>query len=189
MNRTDVTLPKPKPVTLDPRKSALLVLDIGQRWGTDPKLPCHQLAQKMTPFLRRAREVGMLIIFTVAAYDRGTPNGRVYDILERRPCEAVIFPDSFDKFTGGELGTLLRIYEVDTLVITGYRSNVAVLYTATMAARNFSYRVVIPVDGIVTLKDYEQEYTLYQFTSFQPKISERFLFTTLDGIHCTTNHK
>jgi nicotinamidase-related amidase len=182
MSRTEVIMPEPKSVTLNPEKSALLVLDIGQRCA-DPGLPCHGLASRMIPFLERVREAGILIIFTISAHEKGTPNGQVYAPLKRRPSEAVIFPDSFDKFASGELGTLLGLYGVDTLVITGYRSNIAVLYTATTAAREFNYQVVLPIDGMATLTDYEQEYTLFQFTVFRQKITKLFTFTMLDRIH------
>ena len=182
MNNPGLALPQPQAVTLDPEKSALLVLDVSQRCA-DPKLPCHQLALRMTGFLERARGVGLLIIFTISANLKGTPEGKVYSILKRRPSEAVLFPDAFNKFASGELQSLLNLYDVDTLVITGYRSNIAVLYTATTAVRELKYKVVIPIDGMTTRTDYEQEYTLYQFTALRPEAASLFTFTKLDRIH------
>ena len=179
---TEIRVPEPKPARVNPEKSALLVLDISQRCA-DPKLPCHKLAERMIPFLKRAREANLLIVFTISAHLKGTPEGKVYSPLNRRPSEAIIFPDAFDKFAGGELQTLLKLYNLDTLLMTGYRSNIAVLYTATTAARELNYNVIIPIDGIATLTDYEQEYALFQLTVFRPEISKRFMFTTLDMIH------
>ncbi len=173
--------PNPQPVTLDPGKSALLVLDISQRCA-DPKLPCHRLGHAMTGFLEKARGAGLLIVFTISANLKGTPEGEVYSILKRRPSEAVLFPDAFNKFAGGELQGLLKLYDIDTLVITGYRTNIAVLYTATTAVRELKYKVVIPIDGVAATTDYEQEYTFYQFTVIRPEAARLFTFTRLDMI-------
>jgi len=181
MSTPEPILPKAEPVTIAADKSALLVLDLGQRCA-DPEQPCHKLVPGITRFLERARAAGIPIIFTISARLKGTPDGQVYSGFKRRPSEAVIFPDGFDKFTGGELQSLLRLYDVDTLIITGYRSNVAVLYTVTKAAREFNYEVVIPIDGIAALTDYEQQYTLFQFTVLPAGAAQHFTFTTLDMI-------
>lgn len=181
MNRPEPMLPHPEPVTITVEKSALLVLDGSQRWG-NPNLACHKLGPGIKAFLDRAREVGLPIIYTISARQKGKPEGQVYSLLNRRPSEPVIFPDGFDKFTGGELESFLNLYDVDTLIITGYRSNISVLNTATKATRELKYKVVIPIDGIAALTDYEQEYTLFQFTVLPTQAAELFTFTTLDMI-------
>jgi nicotinamidase-related amidase len=181
MDRTEPILPQPEPVTINPQRSALLVLDGSQRWG-NPEMACHKLVPGMSKFLDRAREAGIPIVFTISAGLRGTPEGQVYTGLKRRPSEPVIFPDGFNKFTGGELESFLNLYGPDTLIITGYRSNISVLNTATKATRELKYKVVIPIDGIIAITDYEQEYTLFQFTVLPAQANELFTFTTLDMI-------
>lgn len=96
--------------------------------------------------------------------------------------EPVIYPDGFDKFTGGELQSYLNLYDVDTLIITGYRSNISVLNTATKATRELGYKVIIPMDGITAKTDYEQKYTLFHFTVLPIQAAELFTFTMLDMI-------
>lgn len=174
-------LPQPKPVTIHVEKSALLVLDISERC-IDSKLACHQLAQVMKPFLDHARGVGLPIIYSISARLKGTPEGHVYNLLKRRPAEPVIYADGFNKFAGGELQGFLKLYGVDTLIITGYRSNISVLHTAVKATRELKYHVVIPMDGIATNTEYEQEYTLYHFTVLPAQAAKRFTFTTLEMI-------
>ena len=102
-----INLPKPAPVSLRADKSAVLVLDGSARWG-NPELPCHKLVPGMRRFLDRARDAGLPIIYTVSYRRRGTPEGEVYSGLARKPSEPVIFPDSFDKFAGGQLHTYLN---------------------------------------------------------------------------------
>ncbi len=181
MSTPEPILPEAQPVTVITEKSALLVLDLSQLCA-DPKETCHKLVPGITRFLDRTRAAGIPAIFTISDYLKGKPNGQVYSGFKRTPSEAVIFPDGFDKFGSGELQRLLSPYNVDTLIITGYRSNIAVLYTATAAAREFKYNVVIPIDGLVALTDYEQQYTLFQFTVLPGEAARRFTFTTLDMI-------
>jgi nicotinamidase-related amidase len=174
-------LPVPKPVELLADKTAVLVLDGSRRWG-NPDLPCHQLVPGMKRFLQKARDAGLPIIYTVSFQKKGTPEGEVYSGLEKRPSEPVIYPDGFDKFTGGVLQSYLRLYNVDTLIFTGYRSNICVLHTATTAARECKYNVVIPMDGMAAITDYELEYTLVHFQVIPKQASKRFSFTNLDLI-------
>jgi len=173
--------PKPKAVIVDITKTALLVLDGSQRWS-DPTMACHQLVPGVSKFLDRARRAGLPVIFTISARKKETPDGEVCSDLNRRLSEPVIYPDGFDKFTSGELQAFLSLYDIDTLIMTGYRSNISVLYTATKAARELKYNVVIPIDGIAATTDYEQQYTLYQFTVLPAQAARRFSFTTLDEI-------
>ncbi len=174
-------LPEPEPIAVDVNKTAILVLDGSQRWG-NPELPCHRLVPGVLKFLERARKVGLPIIYTVSFRSKGTPEGQVFTGLKRRVSEPVIYPDGFDKFTGGELQSYLNLYDVDTLIISGYRSNISVLNTATKATRELRYKVIIPIDGMTAITDYEQEYTLFHFTVLPVQAAELFAFTMLDMI-------
>ncbi|MFB0505341.1 MAG: hypothetical protein ACETWT_01270, partial [Thermodesulfobacteriota bacterium] len=88
MSKPEPILPQPRSVTITVEKSALLVLDISQRCA-DPQLACHKLGPRMKTFLDRAREVGLPIIYTISTRLKGTPEGQVYSVLERRPSEPV----------------------------------------------------------------------------------------------------
>jgi len=181
MNVTPVK-PQPKPVTLDAKKTALIVLDQNQQ-VEEPGSHGHTLIPGLTKLLAKARKAGIYIMFTVPRILKGTPHEQVYSSYQRKSTEPVIYPDGYDKFVGGEMeGLLKQKPTVDTLIFVGSRSNLSVLYTATRAARNFLYKVVIPVDGHAAESRYEEEYTLHQFATFPGGVSERFTFTTIDGI-------
>ncbi|MBW1999328.1 MAG: cysteine hydrolase [Deltaproteobacteria bacterium] len=181
MEESRPEVPKPQPIILNSNKSALLVLDISERC-VDPDMTCHELAPRLKAFIDRARAACLPIIYSISARLKGTPEGEVYSLLERRPSEPVIYPDSFDKFAGGEMQSFLALYDVDTLIVTGYRANICVLHTAVTATRDLKYRVVMPIDGIAAKNEYEKEYALIHFSVLPLQASRLFTFSTLEMI-------
>jgi nicotinamidase-related amidase len=173
--------PEPKPVALDAKSTAILVLDLNARCH-DAKQICYQLTPRLGEFLEKARKASVLIVYSVSASAKGTPLGEVASPLKRRDNEPVIYPDAFDKFVGGELQSLLKGKGIKTLVVTGASTNAAVLYTATTAARMHRFNVVIPMDGMVANSNYEQEYTFHQFTVLPSDASKQFQFTKLEMV-------
>ncbi|MDP2718273.1 MAG: isochorismatase family protein [Dehalococcoidia bacterium] len=181
MNTKAPKLPELQAVTLDANKTALLVLDLTELCA-DPKEECSTLVPGMTRFLAKARKAKVFIAFTIMAIFKGKPVGKVFSGFNAQPSEPVLFPNGFNKFEGGELEEPLKQRGIDTVIVTGFRSNIAVMYTATHAARALNYRVIVPVDGLAALTEYEHEYTLYQLSVLPGGASERFTFTTLDQI-------
>ena len=182
MSPLEPTLPQPKPINVETERTALLVLDLTEDCA-DPNHPSHKLVSGISELLDRARAAGVLIVFTISLFLKGKPSGRVYPGFNRRPSEVVLFPDGFDKFAGGELESLLKHYEdIDTLIITGCRSNICVLHTAIRAARELNYKVIIPIDGLAAVSDYEEQYTLFHLANAPGLPPDRFTFTKLDMI-------
>jgi nicotinamidase-related amidase len=171
--------PEAKRIALDAKSAAILVLDLNARCH-DPKQICHELTPRLGKFLDKAREASVLIVYSVSASAKGTPLGEVSSPLKRRENEPVIYPDGFDKFTGGGLQAMLKDKGVKTVVVTGASTNSAVLYTATTAARMHRYNVVVPMDAMVANSAYEQEYTFHQFTVLPSDASKQFQFTKLE---------
>ena len=176
---TDLKIPQPKPVTIDVEKTALLVLELSELCA-DPAYPAHKLNPGITKLLDRARTAGMLIIFTIPHRFKGQSYGQVYSGFKRMPSEPLFFPPSFDKLSG-DVHTVLTLSGIGTILMVGQRSNIALLHTATRAAADLDYNVIIPIDGIAANTDYEKEYGLIHFTLL-PRGAERFSFTTLDMI-------
>lgn len=173
--------PEAKPVTLDSKSTAVLVLDLSARCQ-DAKQVCSKLMSPLGDFLKKSRAAGVPIIFSVSAAAKGTPLGEVAAPLKRKETEPVIYPDGFDKFVGGELQTWLKQKNAKTLIITGSSSNTAVLYTTTTAARIHRYPIVIPMDGINANTQYEEEYSIHQFTVLPNEANKLFQFTKLSLI-------
>ncbi|HEY3303036.1 MAG TPA: isochorismatase family protein [Candidatus Binatia bacterium] len=173
--------PEAKPLTLDSKTTAILVLDLNARCH-DAGQVCSKLMPAMGEFLEKARAAAVPIIYSVSASAKGKPLGEVASPLKRKENEPVIYPDGFDKFNGGELQALLKEKGTKTVVVTGASTNSAVLYTATTAARMHRYNVVVPMDGMIAEKKYEQEYTFHQFTVLPSEAHKQFQFTTLSLI-------
>lgn len=173
--------PEPKPVSLDSKTTAILVLDLNARCQ-DPKQDCSKITAAVGDFLEQARAAKVPIIYTVSARVKGKPEGEIASALKRRAGEPVLYPDAFDKFEGGELQALLKKNGAKSLVVTGSSTNIAVLYTATTAARMHRYNVIIPMDGVIAHGNYEQEYTFHQFTVLASRANKLFRFTKLSMI-------
>jgi nicotinamidase-related amidase len=183
MTTPGLKAPEAYPIQLRPSETAIAVLDLSVRCD-DPQQVCAQLMGALGKFLERARamNVPVPIIFTSSFQEKGKPAGEVATALKRRPNEPLIFPDAFDKFYGGELQPFLESHNVTNLVVVGSSTHVAVLYTATAAARVFRYNVVIPIDGVNTANQIEHDYALHQLQVVPRQASDRIRFSTLDGI-------
>ena len=173
--------PKANPITLDTRSTAVVVLDMSTRCH-DPKECCSKLLEPLGEFLERARSFDVPIIFTVSASARGTVMAEVAPTLKRRAIEPVIYPDAFDKFTGGELLGLLNRAGAKRVIVVGSSTNIAVLYTCSTAARVHNFEIVLPLDGINTRTQYEHDYSIHQFTVLPHDASKKFHFTELSLI-------
>lgn len=176
---------EPGRLTLPAGKTALAVLDLSLRCDEDVDDPCWPLVRALGGFLDRARAAGVLVLFTVSLNAIGTRLGDVSSLLRRHEREPLISPDGFDKFTGGELRTLLAEARCEHLVIVGSLTNICVMYTATTALRNEKLDVVIPVDAVRARCAYEQEYALHQLqmiTEVAADVTSTVRFTTTEDI-------
>lgn len=173
--------PEPNPVSLDAAKTAVVVLDLNARCH-DPEEVCSKLMEPLGGFLERVRQASVPVVFTVSLQFKGTPMGEVAAPLGRRDTEPVLHPDAFDKFAGGELRAILEDAGTENLIVTGSLTNVAVLYTATAAARVHRYNVVVPLDGVNAKSSYEHEYAIHQLTVIPAGAADRMQFTRLGMI-------
>ena len=173
--------PEAKPLTLDSKSTAVLVLDLNARCD-DPKQVCSKITAPLGDFLDKARAAAVPIIYTVSASAKGKAVGELAAPLRRKESESIIYPDAFDKFFGGELQAFLKDKGAKTLIVTGSSTNAAVLYTATTAARIYRYSVVIPMDGVNASMRYEHEYAIHQFTVLPSEANKLFQFTNLSMI-------
>ncbi|MFC1845866.1 cysteine hydrolase family protein [Chloroflexota bacterium] len=172
---------EPEPIVLVANKTALLVLELTDLCA-DPEYLAAPIIPGVTKLLEKARAAGVLVLFTEPPIFQGKPYGNVYSGFKRRPSEEVFVERGFDKFYSGQIPDLLGRHNIDTLILTGCKANMAILYTGTTAAVYHKYNIVIPVDGIAATTDYEKEYTLYQFRRYPDVYTQQFRFTTLEMI-------
>lgn len=184
-------------VTIDPRTSALVVVDMQRDFvGPEGALPvggAPATVPRIAGLLEIARTAGMLVCFSQDTHregdpewdiwgrhaEYGTPGWEIVPELAPRPGELVFEKVRYDAFYGTSLDHELRTRDVDTLLVCGTVANICVHYTAASAAIRW-YRVIHPVDALSALDPFDLESSLRQAT---------FLFgatlTTSDGIRLT----
>ncbi len=166
-------------VELPAEKTAVIVVDM-QNDFVKPEGKLHvPTAQKTVEPIRRlldkARKAGVRIFYTQDThYDNdpeykiwgehvryGTWGWQIIDELKPQEGDIVVRKTRYDGFYGTPLDDLLRIYGIENLVIVGTVANICVLHTAASAALRW-YKVIVPVDGISALNDFDMHAALRQ---------------------------
>jgi nicotinamidase-related amidase len=168
-------------VGVDPERTALIVVDMQNDFVKEGGTLRVPDAQGTIPVIQRllsmARDSGMRVIFTQDTHREGDPEWRIWPehvregtwgwqiVDELRPAdeETVIRKLRYDAFYGTPLDHLLRLWNVETLIICGTVANICVHYTAASAALRW-YEVVIPVDATSALDDFDLELSARQTT-------------------------
>ncbi len=100
--------PKPAPVNLDSKSTAVFVLDV----GTEPRewLSANEESKfvgELRAFLDKARGSAVPVIYTLSARLKGTQKDGVAAGLNRKETEPIFYPDAYDKLAGGEVQNVL----------------------------------------------------------------------------------
>jgi len=146
-----------QPVHLDPKSSALLILDI-EEWtcNTERRPRCLDSVPRIKGFLDQAKAKGMTVIYSLTS--QGTPQTILPEV---RPLDnAPIVQSGVDKFYNTELEKILRDRAIKTVVIVGTAAEGAVLHTATGAALR-GLQVVVVLDGMTSATLYAEQYTAW----------------------------
>ena len=175
--------PELKPVTVDAKTTALLVMDlIKQFCNTEGRPRCVASIPRIEKLLAEARAKGVTIIYTlVPTAGPNVPSPVIGDTLPAvapKGNEPVIVSlvDKFilnDKDTG--LANILKEKGITTVIAVGTAAHGAVLYTASTAALR-GFNVIVPVDGMATVGEdtYVEQYVAYHLTHapvFSPKVT------------------
>jgi nicotinamidase-related amidase len=166
-------------VKLTSRETAVLVIDMQNDFVHEKgslRVPsATSTVPKIKNLLSRARNSGVLVIYTKDTHYENDPEYRIWGVHvkkntwgweiidELRPTEndIVIEKTRYDAFYGTPLDDILRTNDIKTLVVVGTVANICVLQTVASAAMRW-YRVVVPIDGISALNDFDLWLTLRQ---------------------------
>lgn len=146
--------PELKSVTLNPKNTALLILDMENSICKNRR--CIASIPSIKNLLNRARKKGMLVVYSLI------PTGTSADInkqLTPLPGDPIV-KSKVDKFYKTNLEEILQKAGIKTVIVTGYAANGAVLHTATSSAFR-DYNVVVPVDGMSADNPYAEQYTAW----------------------------
>ena len=175
--------PQLKPVTVDLKTTALLVLDFNG--AQDPtKGPCNKNTKprclaslpKVKTLLDQARAKEMLVVFSLAG--AGEPQD-IATALAPLASEAIV-KSGPDKFIGTNLRSILADKGIKTVIVTGTASEGAVLDTATDAALN-GMNIILPVDGMSSTEPYAEQYVAWHMVN-APGVSQKTTLTSIGMI-------
>jgi nicotinamidase-related amidase len=175
--------PELKAVTLDPKTTALLVMDLVKQTCNDQRRPrCVASIPKIEKLIASARAQGVMVIYTTVPT---IPIADTLPAVAPKSNEPVLVA-AVDKFILGNkdtgLETLLKDKGITTVITVGTAAHGAVLYTASAAALR-GFNVIVPVDGMSGdgQNNYIEQYVAYNLTS-APVISPKITLTSIDMI-------
>jgi nicotinamidase-related amidase len=173
-----VPLPAPpalKPVTIDPKTTALLMLDfMSQNCGKRPA--CVASLPNMKKLLADARAAKAPVVYSIIA------NSTTADVM---PDVAPLADEPWvqagpDKFLNTDLAKILKDKGIQTVIVTGTASNGAVLFTAAGAAFR-GLNVIVSVDGMSAADPYADLASAFMFVN-APLLSAKTTLTKADMI-------
>ena len=177
-----VLLPPPptlKPASVDPRKTALLLLDFTTQTCTLAVRPrCAATVPHLAQLLKDARAHGVTVIYSVA-----TADAKPADILapiKPESGEEILPPLGPDKFLNSALEATLKSKGIDTIIITGTAAQTSVLHTGGEAALR-GFNVITPVDGLSSNEAFPELYTVWHLAN-AARIAPKTIVTRVDMI-------
>jgi nicotinamidase-related amidase len=151
--------PKLENVTVDPKTTALLMVDfLKQNCGPNPA--CTAALPGVKSLLDQARAKKMYVVYSKFP---GPADADVLPQVARTGKEPMI-TGFLDKFLKTNLDQLLKKNHIKTVIVVGNASNGAVLFTAQTAFA-LGYQVVVPVDGTTSRVPYADQSTIYTFAA------------------------
>jgi len=182
--------PELKPVTVDPKTTALLVMDLIKQLCNEKNRPrCVASIPKIETLLAEARAKGVMVVYSsIPGLGPNVPVPVVGDIIPAvapKGDEPVVvsFVDKFilrDKDTG--LEKMLKDKGITTVIAVGTAAHGAALYTSSAAALR-GFNVIVPVDGISgDGQDPYIEQAVAYILTHAPVLSPKVTLTRIDMI-------
>jgi nicotinamidase-related amidase len=175
--------PELKAVTLDPKTSALLVMDLVKQTCNNERRPrCVASIPKIEKLIADARAKGVMLIYTTVP---SVPIGDTLPTVAPRGNEPVVAA-FVDKFILGNQDTglekMMKDRGITSVITVGTAAHGAVLYTSSAAALR-GFNVIVPVDGMSGdgQNTFIEQYVAYNLTS-APAVSPKITLTRIDMI-------
>src|SRR6516225_6373029 len=157
--------PELKPVVVDPRTTALLVLDMMKgNCGARPR--CLATVATVRKLLDAARANQVMVVYNL------TGAGKVEDMVDQslapRASDFMIKSSGgADKFVNSNLDQGLKDRGIKTVIVTGTSAQGAVCGTTNGAAQR-GYRAVVPVDGMSSESAFNELYAAWHIAKGGP---------------------
>jgi nicotinamidase-related amidase len=167
--------PTLKPVTIDAKTTALLMLDfMNQNCGKRPR--CVASIPAVKKLLVEARAHKVAVVYSIIA--NSTPADVIKDVAPEAGEPHVL--SGPDKFLRTDLEKILKDKGVTTVIAVGTASDGAVLYTGSGAALR-GMNVIVPVDGMSAVNPVSELAAALVFAN-APLVSPKTTLTKIDMI-------
>jgi nicotinamidase-related amidase len=169
--------PKLEPVTVDPKTTALLLLDFVPPICNKERRPrCVASLPAVGKLLTGARDSRTMVVYSVAGTVKPAD---ILAPLTPLGSEPVVRAHA-DKFIGTDLEKILKDKGIKTVIVAGTTAEGAVLYTASHAAF-LGFNVVVPVDGMSAGLEYAEQYVAWDL-SHAPGVSNKVKLTAIEMV-------
>lgn len=167
--------PTLKPVTVDDKTTALLMLDFMHQNCSEKRRPrCVASLPKMKTLLGEARDHHVMVVYSII---RNTTTKDIWEQVAPKPDEPWV-KASANKFYKTDLEKMLKDKGIKTVITVGTSAHGAVLYTASGAAFR-GFNVIVPVDGMSSEDPYFEQFVAYQLTH-GPGLPKKVTLTKVD---------
>jgi nicotinamidase-related amidase len=173
--------PELKPVTLEGKTTALLILDLQKPSCTMARrVRCVDTIPKVKKLMDAARAAGAMVFYSFAG---GAGNAEEIADPGLAPHEGEwVAQRGPDKFLGSDLEKRLKDKGIKTVIVTGSSAQGVVIGTGSGAAQR-GYKVVVPVDGMSSDDAYMEQYTAFHMSKGGPAVvTEQVTLTRSDMI-------
>jgi nicotinamidase-related amidase len=157
--------PELKSVTVDPKTTALLVLDLMKgNCGVRPR--CAAIVPTVKHLIDEARAHNMMIVYNLTG--AGKPEDMADASIMPKPGDFLIKNGrGGDKFIRSNLDAGLKEKGIKTVIVTGTSAQGAVATTSN-GATGRGYKAVVPVDGTASEDAFRELYAIYHLAGGGP---------------------
>jgi nicotinamidase-related amidase len=167
--------PELKAVTVDPKTTALLMMDFVKQGCNQQRRPrCLATLSKAKKLLAEARAKDMLVVYSLVS------GGTIGDTLpEVAPTgKEPVVQSGVDKFYKTNLEQILKDKDIKTVIVVGTGANGAVMYAVSEAVLR-GMKVIVPLDVVSDVNTYMEQYVAYHFIT-APTIAGNVTLTSVD---------
>ena len=159
--------PELKPVTLDGRTTALLIMDL-MKTGCSARPRCLATVPNVKRLNDAARAAGAMVFYTLVGPPTVQPAEFVDQSFAPKDGEWV-YQRGPDKFLGSPLEQRLKDRGIKTVIVTGTSAQGVVIGTGSGAAQR-GYKVIVPIDGMSSEDPYMEQYAAWHMYKGGPAI-------------------
>ncbi len=166
------------PVVVDPKTTALLVLDLVKQTCNDQARPrCIASLPQVAKLLKAARDSKTMVVYSIIVGPVTTAD--ILPPVAPLGTEPVVRAAP-DKFLGTDLEKTLKDKGITTVIVVGTAAQGAVLYTASHASL-LGFNVIVPVDGMSSEAPYAEQYVAWNMLH-APVVSAKVKLTAINMI-------